>query len=226
MDLGSKNRLTTHSAKLFGSNSLFDEIARAVCKVGVLPRKELYESWQVVQRVSRWVGAEWRAAARAEQPRRVVELCAGHGLAALMLLLRHPNLHALSVELTPPASADKLRAAILARWPELTLRLSVIRGDLARTPLAAGDLALAIHACGSLTDLVIDRAVAAQASVALLPCCHAIAPAAFLGGWLAGPLALDTLRAVRLHGAGYSVTTRTIDARITPQNRLLLARPR
>ena len=189
-----------------------------MCTVSALPRKELYESWQVAQRVTRWHGHAWRAA-----PGRLVELCAGHGLTALILLLRHPKLYAVSVELTPPKSADKLRAAMIARWPDLAARLTTMAGDLARAPLAAGDVALGVHACGALSDVIIDRAIAARAHVALLPCCQEIAPAAFLHGWLAGPLAIDTLRATRLHNAGYAVTTQLIDPEITPQNRVLLA---
>jgi hypothetical protein len=218
MNIGSKNRLTPLSARLFTGATLFDELARTVCAAGVLPRKELYESWQVTQRVERWFGHNFRAGAS-----RLVELCSGHGLASLILLLRHPTLNAVSVERTPPASATKLRAVLFARWPNLAPRLTVSEGDLSAAPLAEGDLALAVHACGSLTDAIIARAIAARASVALLPCCQDIAPAHFLRGWLEGPLAIDTLRAARLHQAGYAVTTQLIDREVTPQNRLLLA---
>lgn len=112
---------------------------------------------------------------------------------------------------------------MVTRWPSLAERHTVMAADLERAPLQPGDLALGIHACGELTDAIIARAMAARANVALLPCCQDVAPAQFLTGWLAGPLAIDTLRAVRLQSAGYSVTTHTIETEITPQNRLLLA---
>ena len=34
--------------------SLFDRLGRAVCEAGCLPRKELYEAWEVARRVRRW----------------------------------------------------------------------------------------------------------------------------------------------------------------------------
>jgi hypothetical protein len=39
-------------------------------------------------------------------------------------------------------------------------------------PITSGDLVVSVHACGALTDVVLDRAIAAQARVAVLPCCH------------------------------------------------------
>jgi hypothetical protein len=93
--------------------------------------------------------------------------------------------------------------------------------------LQAGDVVVSVHACGVLTDAVLERALAARARVAVLPCCHEIASSAdaALVGWLEPTLAVDVMRAVRLQRAGYRVTTRRIDAAITPKNRLLLAAP-
>ena len=84
-----------------------------------------------------------------------------------------------------------------------------------------------IHACGSLTDLVIERAVAGRARFAVLPCCHDLAACdpGDLSGWVSGPIAIDIRRAVRLEKQGYRVWTQTIPAEITPQNRLLLGAP-
>jgi hypothetical protein len=94
--------------------------------------------------------------------------------------------------------------------------------------LAKDDLVVSVHACGELTDRVLDLAIAARARLAVLPCCHDLASGAGaeLRGWLDGPLAMDVARAERLKAAGYRVMTQTIPAEITPQNRLLLAEPR
>jgi hypothetical protein len=89
------------------------------------------------------------------------------------------------------------------------------------------DVVVSCHACGALTDQVIDLAVAARARVAVLPCCHDIetCDTGSLGGWMDSALAIDTMRAVRLEREGYRVWTQTIPADITPKNRLLLAAP-
>jgi hypothetical protein len=86
---------------------------------------------------------------------------------------------------------------------------------------------VASHACGALTDRILDRAAAAGARVAVLPCCHDLATCdtGHLSGWLDAPLAIDVVRALRLERRGYRVRTQTIPAEITPQNRLLLGEP-
>src|SRR5688572_33338717 len=46
-------RLTPHDLGRFPGATLFDRIARAVCEAGCLPRKELYEAWEVARRTRR-----------------------------------------------------------------------------------------------------------------------------------------------------------------------------
>jgi hypothetical protein len=103
--------------------------------------------------------------------------------------------------------------------------VQVAQADLGAVDLHAADLVVASHACGALTDRILDRTVAAGARVAVLPCCHDLAAcdAGPLAGWLDGPLAVDVMRAVRLEQQGYRVWTQTIPDAITPKNRLLLA---
>src|SRR5206468_10952775 len=86
------------------------------------------------------------------------------------------------------------------------------------------------HACGALTDRVLERAVAARARVAVLPCCHHLTAAANnhgreLSAWIDGALAIDIARALRLQQKGYRIWTQTIPFEITPKNRLLLGAP-
>src|SRR5690349_116094 len=50
---GRKDRLTPFDLPRFPSESLFDRLARVVCRAGCLPRKELYEAWEVARRVHR-----------------------------------------------------------------------------------------------------------------------------------------------------------------------------
>ena len=80
------------------------------------------------------------------------------------------------------------------------------------------------HACGALTDLVIDRAASARARVAVLPCCHHLAArdAGDLSGWVDRSVAIDIMRAMRLQQRGYRIWTQTISSDITPKNRLLI----
>lgn len=211
----SKARLTTHDLGRFPGTTLFDRIARAVCTAGCLPRKELYEAWEVARRVRRLFRGG-----------RVVDLAAGHGLLAqILLILDDTSPTAVAVDTSLPASCASLRDALAQQWPQLASRVLFEECSLDSIALHANDVVVSSHACGALTDLVIDRAIAARAHVAVLPCCHDLKTndAGALAGWVEGPLAIDIMRVVRLEQHGYRVRTQTIPASITPKNRLLLA---
>ena len=217
MDRASRNRLTPKLLPQFSGATLFDAIARAVCAAGCLPRKELYEAWEVARRVRR----RFRG-------RRIVDLACGHGLLAqLLLLLDDSSPEALAVDLRLPKSAATLAASLGNAWPRLQGRVQFLETDLRGVPLLPRDLVVSAHACGGLTDLILARAVEAGATVAVLPCCHDL-KAGDLGGlegWLDGPLAMDVTRVARLRSQGYRVSTQVIPGDITPKNRLLLAEP-
>jgi len=217
-DLGSRSLLTRRDLGRFPGESLFDRVARAVCGAGCLPRKELYESWEVARRVRRRVRGH-----------RVVELAAGHALVAhLLLLLDDSSATALAVDAKPVPSAARLQEALVSRWPRLTGRVERRLGDLSTVPLSADDLVVSVHACGALSDVVIGRAIGARAHLALLPCCHDArsCDTGGLSGFLPVALAVDATRVARLRAAGYDVVTQTIPEEITPHNRLILGTPK
>jgi hypothetical protein len=157
-----------------------------------------------------------------------VDLAGGHGLAGqILLLLDDTSPAALIVDRDIPPSAARLHAALAETWPRLAGRVTFATVPLGEVALSDADLVVSIHACGVLTDLVLDRAIAARARVAVLPCCHDTrsCDTGGLDGWMDAALAIDTTRAARLAHAGYRVRTQTIPAAITPKNRLLLGEP-
>ncbi len=217
MDRSSRNRLNARHLHLFGEETLFDRIARSVCAAACLPRKELYEAWETARRVRR----RFRGG-------RVVDMACGHGLLAhILLLLDSGSPGALAVDLRIPASANTLAGALQATWPRLGEQVRFVEESLESIALTPNDLVVSAHACGSLTDLVLERAVRAGARVAVLPCCHDLdgGDTGGLQGWMDGPLAVDATRVARLRAMGYRVYTQAIPAEITPKNRLLLAEP-
>jgi len=214
MKKSSKSRLTVRQLSEYTGDSLFARIARAVCRAGTLPAKELYEAWEVARRVRR----RYRGG-------RVLDLACGHGLLAhIMLLLDDSSPEALAVDRDLPLNAGRLSDAILATWPRLRGRLHLVASPLEAIAITPDDLVVSSHACGTLTDQIIDRAVKAGARLAILPCCHDLtrSDTGGLAGWLDGPLAVDVTRAARLRNAGYAVITQHIQAEITPKNRLLM----
>jgi hypothetical protein len=212
-----KSRLTRHDLGRFPGKSLFDRLARAVCEAGCLPRKELYEAWEMGRRVRRLFRGG-----------RVVDVAGGHGLLAhVMLLLDDSSPDAHVVDPAPPPSSAALRDALVSAWPRLAGRVRWTAAALDAFTLEDGDVVVSSHACGSLSDDVLDRAVAARARVAVLPCCHDAksSDAGPVTGWVDPALAIDLLRAVRLQDQGYRVWTQTIPETITPKNRLLIGAP-
>ena len=212
----STNRLTSYDLGRFEGTSLFAKLGRAVCEAGCLPRKELFEAWEMARRVRR----RFRGG-------RVVDLAGGHGLLAqALLLLDDSSPSAVVVDASLPPSADRLHASLVAAWPRLRDRVEFVEAALETVPLDRDDVIVSCHACGSLTDRVLDLAVRARARVAVLPCCHDVRHApAMLDGWMDPGLAQDVARAQRLAGAGYDVWAQAIPPDITPKNRLLVGAP-
>ena len=214
----SKSRLTDHDLGRFPGSTLFDKFARAVCRAGCLPRKELYEAWEVARRIRRRLRGG-----------RIVDVAGGHGLLAhALLLLDDTSPSGIVADPSIPPSARALHAAIVADWPRLADRIGFEPASIDTIEVDPGDLVVSSHACGDLTDRVIARAVEARARVAVLPCCHdaATCDAGPLSGWLDADLAIDVMRAARLEARGYHVHTLLIPPSITPKNRLLIATPR
>jgi hypothetical protein len=201
----------------FTGPTLFDKIGRAVCTAGTLPAKEFFEAWEAARRIRR----QFRGG-------RIVDMAGGHGLLAhILLLLDDSSPQAVVVDINRPASSNSLAAALVDQWPRLKGRISYTITPIEAFDVQPDDLIVSVHACGALTDTILDMAVTMGSRVAVLPCCHDLkrCDTGGLQGWMDGPLAVDAARAARLRAAGYRVFTRTIPSAITPQNRLLLGRP-
>jgi len=198
-DPSSRGRLTDYDLGRFTADTLFDRLGRAVCRAGCVPRKELYEAWEVARRVRRHIRGG-----------RIVDLAGGHGLLAqAMLLLDDASPSALVVDKAIPSSAAVLHDALVQAWPRLAGRVTFAAGDIGRVSLFADDVIVSSHACGALTDAVLRLAADARASVAVLPCCHdrRSCDAGVLEGWVDPALAIDVMRAVELERRRYRVMT-------------------
>lgn len=199
---------------IFSGDTLFDKIARAVCRAGTLPRKELHEAWEVAKRVRR----RYRGG-------RVVDLACGHGLLAhIMLILDDSSKTAIAADGEIPLNAEKLSKAMIKSWPRLKHRIIYKQTTVQEITILPEDLVVSAHACGTLTDLIIDKAVEQRSRLAVLPCCHDLKRSATEGldGWMDKTLAVDTIRAVKLKSQGYRIVTQKIPDDITPKNRLLM----
>ena len=217
---GSRNKLSPSHARHYPGDGLLDTLGRAICAVDCLPRKELHEAWEMATRIRSWLAATPTG--------RVVDLCAGYGLLAQVLLLLDDDVRstALAVDIRLPKNHVLVHGAVIARFPNLAGRVTFQRARLEDVALGVDDVIVSAHACGALSDAVLSRAAAVGARVALLPCCH-------LTRWRpdlvdrADPAArIDEERAMWLVARGYDVIVDAILANISAKNRLLLGQPR
>src|SRR3954465_4448896 len=126
----SRGRLTDRDLDRFPSETLFDRLARAVCHAGCLPRKELYEAWEMGRRVRRRLRGG-----------RVVDLGGGHGLLAqVLLLLDDSSPSAIIVDKILPAASPAVHEALLSAWPRLAGRVEFVARPMDDEPLAADDV--------------------------------------------------------------------------------------
>lgn len=214
----SRSRLNRRDVERFPEDSLFHRIGRVVSEAECLPRKELFESWEMARRIRR----KFRGG-------RIVDLASGHCLLVMILMiLDDTSPVGLAVDRRIPPSAARLLGAIEAAWPRLLGRIEMRSGDLNEVKLESKDLVVSAHACGALTDQILALASSARARVAVLPCCQDEAEGDLggLGGWLDSALAIDVTRAARLRDQGYQIHTLRIPSDITPKNRLLMGAPR
>jgi hypothetical protein len=144
-----------------------------------------------------------------------------------MLLLDNSSAEAIIVDTAIPPSSARLHEALTTAWPRLSGRVTFVSAHIEDIVLGPGDIVVSVHACGRLSDVVLDRAATARARVAVMPCCHDLDrnDQGDLAGWMDGPLAVDAVRALRLKSQGYRIRTQSIASEITPKNRLLIGEP-
>ena len=182
----SRSRLSPADARRFPGDDTFAAVARAVCSADVLPRKELFETWEAALVITEAFGERLRggddgdlssSSATTDVSTRVADLAGGHGFLALALLVLNPTLRsAVVVDRRKPESHERLVSSLAKAFPKLRLhaRVRFVEASVteAETRDATRVVFAAVHACGDLSDAVLALAVAARAPVALVPCCH------------------------------------------------------
>ena len=168
----SRSRLSPADARRFPGDDTFAAVARAVCSADVLPRKELFETWEAALVITEAFGERLRggdlSSSAATTETRVADLAGGHGFLALALLVLNPALRsAVVVDRRKPESHERLVSSLAKAFPKLRLhaRVRFVEASVAEaeTQNATRVVLAAVHACGDLSDAVLALAVAARA---------------------------------------------------------------
>ena len=186
----SRSCLTQRDAWRFQGDGLFAQVARAVCTADVLPRKELFETWEAALIITEVFGDrldsrdEKNADGDEKEEKeeegkhtRVLDLAGGHGFLALCVLVLNPHCtSALVVDRRKPDSYGKLLTELTKAFPKIHGRARFEQASLAGVCFERDEnetaLLVSVHACGTLSDLILQIASESKISVALVPCCH------------------------------------------------------
>lgn len=205
----------------FNSDRLTDRLIQNLVAGHVMRWKEILESF------------EFYGLARKQSRRTsVVDMCCGHGLTGVLFALLEKSVERVELvdESLPPCISRVVETAIqLGPWVKEKVSVSERGIGESQSQVPMGTAVLAVHACGSLTDQVLDLAIGVAGPVAVTPCCghprNDEAPQV-LYRELGAKDGVDVHRTYRLNDAGYEVQWRYIPESVTPMNRTILATKR
>lgn len=252
---GSTNDNSMHDA-------LFDEFAIAVCNAGVVARKEVFETWATALYIHDSFLKNKNNQQQEEEQciRRVADIAAGHGLLAWSLLIlddeqrrnqqtttndevTYQPLTAFCLDVHMPPSAERVQKAMLETWPHLEKQFDYVEGRLEQLVPHRSCLLAGVHACGTLSDVLVATAAECAVPLALVPCCHSRKRKVLEA--CASPFArreyeliyntkgtitdlvdrLDEARMVALENSGMDVDELFIPEIFTGKNRLIMGYP-
>ena len=119
----SRHKLTRSDAVDYRGDSLFSQFAQVVCELdGVVPRKELHESWEA----ARLIHAAFPSVMH------VADLASGNGLLswALMVMDNSQRRSVLCVDKVQPPSFVRIANAMISRWPTMRHRHRYVVADI------------------------------------------------------------------------------------------------
>jgi hypothetical protein len=216
---GSHGRIDERTVALFPKPTMTRRVLGALAKEGLIPLKEVCESFEFFEHVRKGVRAPV-----------VADLAAGHGFTGLLFAIFEREVEqVILVDTNPPTSHQRILEALVqvAPWIEEKVRWVTGSIDDASEYLEAGTSIVAVHACGVRTDACLDVALSCRGHVAVMPCCYGKtggdAPQG-LRDALGVDLTADIERTYRLEAAGYSVRWSNIPHVITPMHRILMGR--
>lgn len=158
----------------------------------------------------------------------LVEFCAGNGNGGKIFL---QNGDAKQLHLVDVKTVRKLEETLVEIDNQATIFLEGI--DNYQFSQKQNIAIIGIHACGELTDKIIEKAVTIRAPVAVMPCCYSRNKKYNLQQPLNPRLLLyqrkedyfDLVRLQFLKEQRYFVALERIDSRITPMNNVLIGIP-
>jgi hypothetical protein len=177
----------------------------------------------------------------------VQDLCCGHGLTGMLFAACNPHRSPASVKVATvlvdqfePGSHRQLRETITEVCPWIKGQDGVryvpstldayFQEKTCGSANCDASIIISTHACGSLTDDVLQYAIDSNsAAIAVMPCCYTGTDKGTPYGIrraLGVSMAADVRRSFFLQESGYHVDWATIPTEVTPMNRIIVAERR
>jgi len=229
--------------------AICDHLARSNAPVDV---KEVTESMEFYLRSGkRLIGAAKRVlqnnvedTSNSQRTITIKDLCCGHGLTGMLFLaclppgrIQNTTAQTILVDQTKPQSHSILRDCISEICPWVSEEtVTFISSPLEKYTLNemreedGATIVISTHACGSLTDKVVEYSIDTKvSSIAVMPCCYTGTDRGAPYGirrMLGVSLSADIRRSFHLQDHDYHVDFASIPKAITPMNRIILAERR
>lgn len=258
-----RTKLRRRHLRHFTRQTAFDEFAAVVCEAGVTARKEVFETWAAalyideafpaVRRVAdvaaghgllAWAlllldDERWGKRSEDTWGKLGERECESLGENECLESDVPPPRTVLCVDRRMTSQAEAIENVMLVRYPHLKSRFDFVEGRVEQLSLHPSCLIVSVHACGSLSDLIVSLATEAAAPLSLMPCCHSrkrlqgVSPFAWkeyleimnADEVLDLPERLDEVRIKALENAGFTVQSVFLPEAFTAKNNLILANP-
>jgi predicted RNA methylase len=177
--------------------------------------KEIREAFDFVQRIDSLT-----------KGKNVLELCSGHGLIGHLLAMKGAK-SVRQVDRLDSKSRGNLERYLknYTRVIYDNIDFIVNKDEILTWDF---DIVVSMHACGNLTDEVIDIAMKKGADIASCPCCYhgskVMKSMSAAAHHLGKPLAVDAFRLGKLANAGYDVSMKLLEISISPCNHIIVGK--
>jgi len=163
----------------------------------------------------------------------IIDVCSGNGMNGFFWLLQSAAENAIFVDPFHNSNFYALEEIFGRFDKELKQRYSYVPQKIEEYAYESTDstLVTAIHACGSLTDRVIEFALEHKFPFAVMPCCYGYAKEflpldkKILDSFPHKDECIDTARIMKVQAQDYAVYVRTISSKITQMNRIIIGIP-
>jgi len=166
----------------------------------------------------------------------IIDVCSGNGLNSLLWLAQGATKHAYMIDKRENSYFEGLKQEFIRLDHSIENRTEFIEKDifkgrpLDQAPHGNG-MMVSVHACGTLTDRVMEISMQYHLPFAVMPCCHSdkndypyimteILP------YFRSDDAIDVMRILHLQNNGYEIILRRIDPKITDKNLIMMGLPK